>query len=111
VAGDGRELAPIQVYRVMNMFQFDQNPIPIHLALTRTRPSIATGQGSLRSMEARVKPECVHLYPGVDPTVWYQVVQEGEYKDDLEGLWIQVTDWVTYVLAKHFDVKARPELH
>jgi hypothetical protein len=53
----------------------------------------------------------VHLYPGVDPKHWYAVVQEGEYKDDMEGLWIQVTDWVTYVLAKHFDLEARPEVH
>lgn len=62
-------------------------------------------------LEARVKPECGHLYPGVDPNTWYQVVQEGEYKDDMEGLWIQVTDWVTYVLAKHFDFQARPNVH
>ena len=51
------------------------------------------------------------LYPGVDPKRWYPVVQEGEYKDDMEGLWIQVTERVTYVLAKHFDVQARPEAH
>jgi hypothetical protein len=57
--------------------------------------------------EARVKPECVHLYPGVDPKVWYRVVQEGEYRDEMEGLWIQVSDWVTYVLAKHFDLQDR----
>jgi hypothetical protein len=61
--------------------------------------------------EARVKPECVHLYPGVDPNTWYHVVQEGEYRDDMEGLWIQVTDWVTYVLAKHFDLQDRPGVH
>jgi hypothetical protein len=47
----------------------------------------------------------------VDPKTWYQVVQEGEYKDDMEGLWIQVTDWVTYVLGKHFDVQDRPSAH
>jgi len=62
-------------------------------------------------LEARVKPEYLHLYPGVDPKQWYQVVQEGEYKDDMEGLWIQVIDWVTYVLAKHFDLQDRPEVH
>lgn len=60
---------------------------------------------------ARVKPEWTHLYPGVDPKEWYQVVQEGEYTDDMEGLWIQVTDWVTYVLAKHFDLDTRPGVH
>ena len=27
----------------------------------------------------------------------------------MEGLWIQVSDWVTYVLAKHFDLQARPQ--
>lgn len=64
-----------------------------------------------KSFEARVKPECVHLYPGVDPKTWYEVVQEGEYTDDMEGLWIQVSDWVTYVLAKHFDLQARPRVH
>jgi hypothetical protein len=60
-----------------------------------------------KKREARVKPECVHLYPGVDPKTWYRVVQEGEYRDDMEGLWIQVSDWVTYVLAKHFDLQDR----
>lgn len=60
---------------------------------------------------AKVKPEWTHLYPGVDPKEWYRVVQEGEYKDDMEGLWIQVTDWVTYVLARHFDLDTRPGAH
>jgi hypothetical protein len=64
-----------------------------------------------KSLEARVKPDCVHLYPGVDPQTWYQVVQEGEYRDEMEGLWIQVNDWVTYVLAKHFDLQSRPPVH
>jgi hypothetical protein len=64
-----------------------------------------------KSLEARVKPDCVHLYPGVDPKTWYKVVQEGEYRDDMEGLWIQVSDWVTYVLAKHFDVQSRSAMH
>ncbi|HEY3011750.1 MAG TPA: hypothetical protein VGJ36_03305 [Gemmatimonadales bacterium] len=63
------------------------------------------------NLEARVKPDCVHLYPGVDPKTWYQVLQEGEYRDELEGLWIQVSDWVTYVLAKHFDLQSRPAMH
>jgi hypothetical protein len=53
----------------------------------------------------------VHLYPGVDPAVWYKVVQEGEYRDEMEGLWIQVHDWVTYVLAKHFDLQSRTAMH
>jgi hypothetical protein len=39
------------------------------------------------------------------------VVQEGEYRDEMEGLWIQVSDWVTYVLAKHFDLQSRPAMH
>jgi hypothetical protein len=47
----------------------------------------------------------------VDPKTWYQVVQEGEYRDDMEGLWIQVSDWVTYVLAQHFDLQVRPGMH
>ncbi|HEV7366771.1 MAG TPA: hypothetical protein VGN76_13065 [Gemmatimonadales bacterium] len=69
------------------------------------------GHAGDKSIEARVKPECVHLYPGVDPKTWYRVVQEGEYRDEMEGLWIQVTDWVTYVLARHFDLQSRAEMH
>jgi hypothetical protein len=69
------------------------------------------GRAGDKSLEARVKPECVHLYPGVDPKTWYPVVQEGEYRDEMEGLWIQVTDWVTYVLARHFDLQSRAELN
>ena len=95
----------------MKMFDVHRNPQPIlptHLrGLRASRPA---NRGS-QPLEARVKPEFVHLYPGVDPKTWYQVVQEGEYKDDMEGLWIQVTDWVTYVLAKHFDLQARPNVH
>lgn len=64
-----------------------------------------------RPARARVKAEWVHIYPGVDPKEWYPVVQEGEYKDDMEGLWIQVSDWVTYVLAKHFDLDTRQGVH
>ncbi len=77
----------------------------------RHRKSTGTGADGSRPLEARVKPAWVPLYPGVDPKRWYPVVQEGEYKDDMEGLWIQVTERVTYVLAKHFDVQARPEAH
>jgi hypothetical protein len=77
----------------------------------RDRRSTGTGADGSRPLEARVKPAWVSLYPGVDPKRWYPVVQEGEYKDDMEGLWIQVTERVTYVLAKHFDVQARPEAH
>lgn len=85
-----------------------QHAQPVYL---RARRSTAPSNRGSQPLEARVKPECVHLYPGVDPKQWYRVVQEGEYKDDMEGLWIQVTDWVTYVLAKHFDLQARPEVH
>ena len=78
---------------------------------SRSTPIVETGQAGDTSLEARVKPDCVHLYPGVDPNVWYQVVQQGEYRDEMEGLWIQVSDWVTYVLAKHFDVQSRTVTH
>ncbi len=93
------------------MLQFERNPLFIPPTQLSAYYSKATGHWGNRPLEARVKPECVHLYPGVDPSQWYKVVQEGEYKDDMEGLWIQVTDWVTYVLAKHFDLQARPEVH
>ena len=62
-------------------------------------------------LQARVKRECTDLYPAVDPERWYNVLMEGGFKDDLEGFWIQVEDWVTYVLARHFDLQDRPELH
>ncbi|HYF39607.1 MAG TPA: hypothetical protein VD930_07975 [Gemmatimonadales bacterium] len=75
------------------------------------RGFIGPGQRGDENLEARVKPDCVHLYPGVDPKVWYKVVQEGEYRDEMEGLWIQVSDWVTYVLAKHFDLQSRTAMH
>jgi hypothetical protein len=39
------------------------------------------------------------------------VIQEGEYRDEMEGLWIQVNDRVTYVLALHFDLQIRPGIH
>ena len=79
-------------------------------AFRTQRKSAAEPRGD-KNLEARVKPDWVHLYPGVDPKVWYPVVEEGEYRDDLEGLWIQVSDWVTYVLTKHFDVQSRPGAH
>lgn len=85
-----------------------QHAIPKHARATR---STGTSPDGSRPLEARVKPAWVPLYPGVDPKRWYPVVQEGEYKDDMEGLWIQVIERVTYVLAQHFDVQARPEVH
>ena len=92
------------------MLDFNHSPQRFELTFRGVRSAGTANRGS-QSLEARVKPECVHLYPGVDPQTWYQVVQEGEYKDEMEGLWIQVTDWVTYVLAKHFDLQARPGVH
>jgi hypothetical protein len=79
-------------------------------ARPQSSPSVRPPQSGEGSLEARLKPDCAHLYPGVDPSVWYPVVQEGEYRDEMEGLWIQVKDWVTYVLAKHFDLQTRTEL-
>jgi hypothetical protein len=95
------------------MLEFNPSPVsrihsPLGLRSARSRVLDHTGE---KNLEARVKPECVHLYPGVDPKIWYQVVQEGEYRDEMEGLWIQVSDWVTYVLAKHFDLQSRPGIH
>jgi hypothetical protein len=90
------------------------NPAPLHrsqVSLDRGGRKAAPDQLGDKDREARVKPECVHIYPGVDPKIWYKVVQEGEYRDDMEGLWIQVSDWVTYVLAKHFDVQTRQGMH
>lgn len=84
------------------------SPRPAHLRSLRSMASDQTGD---KNLEARVKPDCVHLYPGVDPKIWYKVVQEGEYRDEMEGLWIQVSDWVTYVLAKHFDLQSRTGMH
>lgn len=92
------------------MLEFDPNP----LARSQPRRSLeaaAPGQSGDQSREARVKPDCVHLYPGVDPKTWYKVIQEGEYRDEMEGLWIEVSDWVTYVLAKHFDLQSRTATH
>jgi hypothetical protein len=76
----------------------------------RTSPRKSADAGE-ELLEARVKPDCGHLYPAVDPGTWYQVVEVGEYRDEMEGLWIQVNDWVTYVLAKHFDLQSGPPLH
>ena len=91
------------------------NPAPSprqrHASFGASGRRSASNQSGDTKREARVKPECVHLYPGVDPNTWYAVVQEGEYRDDMEGLWIQVTDWVTYVLAKHFDLQDRTGVH
>ena len=93
---------------MLELHQYLQHIIPQNKRACR---STGTGQVGSRPLEARVKPECGPLYPGVDPKRWYPVVQEGEYKDDMEGLWIQVTERVTYVLVKHFDLQARPEAH
>jgi hypothetical protein len=95
------------------MLEFNFYPFP-HSGSARgprTGKSTVVGHTGDKSLEARVKPECIHLYPGVDPKTWYRVVQEGEYRDEMEGLWIQVTDWVTYVLAKHFDLQSRAGMH
>ena len=91
----------------------EYNPSSLSRPPARLRSLRATGpdQNGDKNLEARVKPDCVHLYPGVDPNVWYKVVQEGEYRDDMEGLWIQVSDWVTYVLAKHFDLQSGTAVH
>jgi hypothetical protein len=97
----------------MNMLDFNQFPLTAVGQPQRHRPGSVMGlhHSGDHGFEARVKPECVHLYPGVDPKIWYQVVQEGEYRDEMAGLWIQVKDWVTYVLAKHFDLQARPGMN
>jgi hypothetical protein len=94
------------------MLQINFYPSP-HSGALRPLCADKTDLGRVgdKSLEARVKPECVHLYPGVDPKTWYPVVQEGEYRDEMEGLWIQVNDWVTYVLARHFELQSRAEMH
>lgn len=93
------------------MLESNPTPSPRPRSASRAGRRTASEQSGDKNLEARVKPECVHLYPGVDPKTWYRVVQEGEYRDDMEGLWIQVSDWVTYVLAKHFDLQARPGMN
>jgi hypothetical protein len=90
---------------------FNPNPLAPADERLRSTGDTSPGQSGSPSLEARVKPDCVHLYPGVDPMVWYKVVQEGEYRDELEGLWIQVNDWVTYVLARHFDLQSHTAMH
>jgi hypothetical protein len=97
----------------MKMLDFYPYPSPHRPSPASRRSSrrVSLDQNGEKSLEARVKPDCVHLYPGVDPQVWYKVVQEGEYRDEMEGLWIQVNDWVTYVLAKHFDLQSRTAMH
>jgi hypothetical protein len=93
------------------MLQSHFNPSLTPARISGSVRGSAPDRSGEKSLEARVKPDCVHLYPGVDPQTWYQVVQEGEYRDEMEGLWIQVNDWVTYVLAKHFDLQSRPPVH
>lgn len=102
-----------QAHQVIDMFQFNPalSPQSHPTLVSRASRKATPEQSGDKNLEARVKRECVHLYPGVDPDTWYQVVQEGEYRDDMEGLWIQVSDWVTYVLAQHFDLQARQGLH
>jgi hypothetical protein len=89
-----------------------------HLTPSSVRPRLqprahgaSADQKGEKNLEARLKPAYADLYPGVDPKVWYRVVQEGEYRDEMEGLWIQVNDWVTYVLAQHFDLQSRSAMH
>jgi hypothetical protein len=93
------------------MLEFNWYPRHILPEPKRARVSTGVGPTGSRPLEAKVKPDCVALYPGVDPKRWYSVVQEGEFKDDMEGLWIQLTERVTYVLAQHFDLQARPQAH
>lgn len=94
------------------MLQFNPYPLPPLSATKAPRPAQSAARDRTgKNLQARVKPECGHLYPGVDPNTWYAVVQEGEYRDEMEGLWIQVSDWVTYVLKQHFDLQSRPEMH
>ena len=96
----------------MKMLEFNRYPLPRPRSeRLQSSPAMVPDQPGEKSLEARVKPDCVHLYPGVDPDLWYKVLQEGEYRDEMEGLWIQVSDWVTYVLAKHFDVQSRTDMH
>jgi hypothetical protein len=93
------------------MLEYDRySPSQRFPARLQSSPRVLTPQSGDRNLEARLKPDCAHLYPGVEPSVWYRVVQEGEYRDEMEGLWIQVKDWVTYVLAKHFDLQTRTEM-
>jgi hypothetical protein len=91
------------------MLDFNHYPQPLPPKLRRGRRSTSTGPAGSRPLEAKVKLEYAPLYPGVDPKQWYPVVQEGEYKDDMEGLWIQVIERVTFILARHFDLQGRAQ--
>lgn len=84
---------------------------PLPRGPARPMPAPHLASGAVRPIEARVKPGWADLYPNVDPQVWYRVVLTGEFRDDLEGFWIQVSDWVTYVLSAHFDVQEQPDLN
>lgn len=95
----------------MKMLESDHTPQGAFRKNLRGRPRVSTANSGSLPLEARVKPEYVHLYPGVDPNLWHRVVQKGEYEDEMEGLWIQVSDWVTYVLARHFDLQTSPEVN
>ncbi|HEX5386581.1 MAG TPA: hypothetical protein VFW66_07790 [Gemmatimonadales bacterium] len=77
----------------------------------RPAPRLADAGHHGKSVEARVKPAWVSLYPNVDPLVWYPVLLKGEFRDDLEGFWVQLEGRVTYVLARHFDVRAQESRH
>lgn len=98
----------------MGVKMLDQylDPSPHHRP-PQLRPfrHFSADQKGENNREARLKPAYASLYPGVDPQVWYLVVQEGEYRDEMAGLWIQVNDWVTYVLAQHFDLQSRASMH
>jgi len=94
------------------MLEHDRDPVsPAGRTHPRQYRNNLLAHAAGQDLEARVKPDCVHLYPAVDPSTWYKVLQQGEYRDEMEGLWIQVNDWVTYVLAKHFDLQSRSALH
>jgi hypothetical protein len=96
----------------LKMLEGYLNPSPHRrTGLPSSYPHSSADQKGEKSLEARLKRDYADLYPGVDPQVWYRVVQAGEYRDDMEGLWIQVNDWVTYVLAKHFDLQSRTAMH
>ena len=82
-----------------------------HGATSFGRRSIATASPDHQALEARLKREYAELYPAVNPGQWYPVVQEGDYRDDLQGLWIRVTERVTYVLARHFDLREQAALN
>ena len=88
------------------------NYYPRHI-LSRAPAGAALGAGPTgsRPLEARVKPEWVPCIPGWIRSDGIRWCRRESTKDDMEGLWIQVSERVTYVLAKHFDLQARPEVH